>query len=86
MDVSVEVNFTSINFWNPENKETNHYNVNIICLFSGDRMPILFSVVSRGSTVLAKYASCAGNFTEVSEQVLAKISPENAKLTYSHGR
>ncbi|XP_064607589.1 vesicle-associated membrane protein 7-like [Liolophura sinensis] len=48
-------------------------------------MPILFSVVSRGSTVLAKYASCAGNFTEVSEQVLAKISPENAKLTYSHG-
>ena len=49
-------------------------------------MPILFSVVSRGSTVLAKYASCAGNFTEVVEQILCKITPENAKLTYSHGR
>ena len=49
-------------------------------------MPILFAVVARGTTVLAKYASCAGNFMEVVEQVLGKISPENAKLTYSHGR
>lgn len=48
-------------------------------------MPILFATVSRGNTVLAKYASCSGNFTEVVDQVLAKISPENAKLTYSHG-
>ncbi|XP_074650342.1 vesicle-associated membrane protein 7-like [Tubulanus polymorphus] len=48
-------------------------------------MPILFGVIARGPTVLAKYASCAGNFTEVTEQILAKISPENAKLTYSHG-
>ena len=49
-------------------------------------MPILFSVVARGTTILAKYAGCAGNFTEVVEQVLGKISPENAKLTYSHGK
>ncbi|XP_013775404.1 vesicle-associated membrane protein 7-like [Limulus polyphemus] len=48
-------------------------------------MPILYSVVSRGTTVLAKYASCAGNFLEVTEQILAKISPETPKLTYSHG-
>ncbi|XP_052078396.1 vesicle-associated membrane protein 7-like [Mytilus californianus] len=48
-------------------------------------MPILFCVVSRGTTVLAKYASCAGNFTEVTEQILAKISPGDSKLTYSHG-
>ncbi|ELU01615.1 hypothetical protein CAPTEDRAFT_163659 [Capitella teleta] len=48
-------------------------------------MPLLFTVVSRGTTILAKYASCAGNFTEVVEQVLSKITPENTKLTYSHG-
>ncbi|ESO89546.1 hypothetical protein LOTGIDRAFT_193035 [Lottia gigantea] len=48
-------------------------------------MPILFAVVARGATVLAKYASCAGNFTQVTEQILAKISPVDSKLTYSHG-
>ena len=49
-------------------------------------MPILFSVVARGTTVLAKHANCAGNFVEVIEQVLAKISRETSKMTYSHGR
>lgn len=48
-------------------------------------MALLFTVVARGNTTLAKYASCAGNFSEVVEQVLARISPENARLTYSHG-
>ncbi|XP_067012925.1 vesicle-associated membrane protein 7 [Anabrus simplex] len=48
-------------------------------------MAILFSVISRGTTILTKYASCPGNFAEVTEQILAKIPPENAKLTYSHG-
>ncbi|CAG5123121.1 unnamed protein product [Candidula unifasciata] len=48
-------------------------------------MPILYAVIARGTTVLAKYASCAGNFTEVTEQILQKIPPENSKLTYSHG-
>ena len=49
-------------------------------------MPILFAVVARGATVLAKYASCAGNFTEVTEQILSKIPADNSKLTYSHSR
>ncbi|CAG9791864.1 unnamed protein product [Diatraea saccharalis] len=48
-------------------------------------MPILFSVVARGTVVLAKYATCAGNFTEVTEQILSKIPPHDDKLTYSHG-
>lgn len=48
-------------------------------------MPILYSVVSRGTAILAKYASCAGNFVEVTEQILSKIPPENGKMTYSHG-
>lgn len=48
-------------------------------------MPILYSVVARGPVVLAKYASCTGNFDEVTEKILATIPPENAKLTYSQG-
>ncbi|GFU05815.1 vesicle-associated membrane protein 7 [Nephila pilipes] len=48
-------------------------------------MPILYSVVAHGSTVLAKYARCAGNFSEVTEQIISKISPDQPKLTYSHG-
>lgn len=48
-------------------------------------MPILYSVISRQTTILAKYAECVGNFAEVTEQVIAKIQLENHKLTYSHG-
>lgn len=48
-------------------------------------MPLLYTVVARGSTVLARYATCAGNFAEVTEQILVKISPgESSRLTYSH--
>lgn len=48
-------------------------------------MPILYTVVARGSTVLAKYASCTGNFDEVTESILAKKA-ENDKVTYSQGQ
>lgn len=48
-------------------------------------MAILFAVVARGTTILAKNAFCVGNFLEVTEQILAKIPSENNKLTYSHG-
>lgn len=47
-------------------------------------MPILYSVISRGTIVLASYASCPGNFQEVTEQILAKIGPEDGKLSLSH--
>ena len=48
-------------------------------------MPLLYSVIARGTTVLARYATCAGNFAEVTEQILAKIPPgESGRLTYSH--
>ncbi|XP_024895599.1 vesicle-associated membrane protein 7 isoform X2 [Pteropus alecto] len=47
-------------------------------------MAILFAVVARGTTILAKHAWCGGNFLEVTEQILAKIPSENNKLTYSH--
>ena len=48
-------------------------------------MPILYSVISRGPTILAKYAECVGNFAEVTEQIIARIPNESHKLTYSHG-
>lgn len=48
-------------------------------------MPIFYAVVARGSVVLAKHASCPGNFAEVTEQILIKIQGDS-KLTYSHGR
>lgn len=48
-------------------------------------MPILYSVISRGPTVLTKNAECVGNFAEVTEQIIYKIPSDNHKLTYSHG-
>lgn len=48
-------------------------------------MPILYSVITRGPTVLAKYAECVGNFAEVTEQIIPTIKLDDHKLTYSHG-
>ncbi|XP_014207047.1 vesicle-associated membrane protein 7 [Copidosoma floridanum] len=48
-------------------------------------MPLLYCVVARGNTVLAKHAACAGNFEEVTDQILAKIPPQNDKMTYTQG-
>ncbi|XP_012890830.1 PREDICTED: vesicle-associated membrane protein 7 isoform X3 [Dipodomys ordii] len=59
-----------------------------VCVFfkiDCEAMAILFAVVARGTTILAKHAWCGGNFLEVTEQILAKIPSENNKLTYSHG-
>lgn len=53
--------------------------------FADIKMPLLYSVVARGPTVLAKYAACAGNVEEVTEKILLKIPPQNDKLTYSQG-
>ncbi|XP_071787470.1 vesicle-associated membrane protein 7-like [Asterias amurensis] len=47
-------------------------------------MPILYATIARGTTVLANFAACHGNFTEVTNQILPKVPPENTKLTYSH--
>ncbi|XP_016968066.1 vesicle-associated membrane protein 7 [Drosophila biarmipes] len=48
-------------------------------------MPILYSVISRGTTVLAKYADCVGNFAEVTEHIIGRIGVHNHKMTYTHG-
>lgn len=48
-------------------------------------MPILYSTVSRGTTVLAKYTECVGNFAEVISLVLSTIELRNNKCTYTNG-
>lgn len=53
--------------------------------FISNKMPILYSVISRGPTVLAKNAECVGNFAEVTEQIIKNIPSNNHKLTYAHG-
>ncbi|ODM91099.1 Vesicle-associated membrane protein 7 [Orchesella cincta] len=47
-------------------------------------MPILFTAIAHGTTILAKYASYVGNFIEVTEQVIEKIPAENNMMTYAH--
>jgi vesicle-associated membrane protein 7 len=45
---------------------------------------IIYSVVARGSIILAQYAAHQGNFTEVSQQVLELVPTDvNSKLTYA---
>jgi len=46
---------------------------------------ILCCVVSRGTTILAKYAELAGNLSQVADQVLAKITPGDSRVTLDHG-
>ncbi|XP_057313697.1 vesicle-associated membrane protein 7-like [Hydractinia symbiolongicarpus] len=46
-------------------------------------MPLLYSTVARGTTVLAKHASCSGNFQEITEHILLKIDPGNEKMTFT---
>eukprot|EP00088_Acartia_fossae_P064197 TRINITY_DN7895_c0_g1_i10.p1 TRINITY_DN7895_c0_g1~~TRINITY_DN7895_c0_g1_i10.p1 ORF type:complete len:221 (+),score=50.81 TRINITY_DN7895_c0_g1_i10:38-700(+) len=47
-------------------------------------MQILYCVISRGNTVLTKYASCVGNFSEISDLVISKIPAGDGKMTYRH--
>lgn len=46
-------------------------------------MSLLYGAISRGKTILAKYASCSGNFQEITDHLLVKIGPENSKMTYT---
>jgi len=44
---------------------------------------ILYATVARGTTVLARYASCSGNFQEITDHILSKIGPSDDKMTYT---
>lgn len=47
-------------------------------------MMMLYSLVSRGTTVLAEHASTTGNFASVALQIIPKIN--NVKCTFQHDR
>jgi len=50
---------------------------------------ILFCVVARGNTVLARHAACVGNFNEISTLVLARVHQQSedspSKMSLTHG-
>jgi vesicle-associated membrane protein 7 len=49
-------------------------------------MPIIYSLVTRGSCVLAEYTATSGNFTTVTRRILEKIPPQDAKMSYVYDR
>jgi len=49
-------------------------------------MPIIYSLVTRGSNVLAEYTGTSGNFTTVTRRILEKIPPQDAKMSYVYDR
>jgi len=49
-------------------------------------MPIIYSLVARGSTVLAEFTSTQGNFTIVTRRILDKIPQNDSKMSYVYDR
>eukprot|EP01118_Nematostelium_gracile_P007497 TRINITY_DN2448_c0_g1_i1.p1 TRINITY_DN2448_c0_g1~~TRINITY_DN2448_c0_g1_i1.p1 ORF type:complete len:227 (+),score=56.28 TRINITY_DN2448_c0_g1_i1:69-749(+) len=46
-------------------------------------MPIIYSVVARGTVILAEYSNAKGNFDEVSRRILEKVpSTRNSSMSY----
>eukprot|EP01088_Endostelium_zonatum_P009195 TRINITY_DN223_c0_g1_i2.p1 TRINITY_DN223_c0_g1~~TRINITY_DN223_c0_g1_i2.p1 ORF type:complete len:219 (+),score=42.56 TRINITY_DN223_c0_g1_i2:275-931(+) len=49
-------------------------------------MPIIYSLVSRGATVLAEHATADGNFIQVSRVILDKIQDQTGRMSYTYDR
>ncbi len=50
-------------------------------------MSLLYSVVSRGNVILARYAACTGNFHEVTQVVLARVDTgQHDKMSLRSGQ
>ncbi|KAF2345909.1 Synaptobrevin [Trinorchestia longiramus] len=50
-------------------------------------MSILYVVIAQGPVVLARYASCAGNFQDVADQVLSRLAMDEVsapRMTFTH--
>jgi hypothetical protein len=45
-------------------------------------MPLIYALVGRGKTVLAEYTCAQGNFPTVTRILLAKIPPQDTKMSY----
>lgn len=55
-------------------------------LLSSSTLGIIYSLIARGTIILAHHACCHGNFTEVAQQVLRSISCESdRRLSYASG-
>lgn len=63
----------------------NSFHTNAI-LLSSSTLGIIYSLVARDRVILAHYACCHGNFTEVAHQVLRSITKEtDNRLSYASG-
>ena len=51
-----------------------------------NKMPIIYGLVARGSTVLAEYSSSTGNFTQITRRILEKIPQQDGKMSYVYDR
>lgn len=49
-------------------------------------MPIIYSLVSRGTSVLAEYTATTGNFATITRRILAKIPVQNNKMSYVYDK
>ncbi|KYQ90809.1 synaptobrevin domain-containing protein [Tieghemostelium lacteum] len=45
-------------------------------------MPIIYSLVARGSSVLAEFTNTTGNFTTITRRILDIIPPNDTKMSY----
>nr|CCA21993.1 vesicleassociated membrane protein putative [Albugo laibachii Nc14] len=45
-------------------------------------MPIVYALISRGKSVLAEYTAISGNFPTITRVLLAKISPNDGRMSY----
>lgn len=49
-------------------------------------MPIIYSIVARGTTVLAEFSAAQGNFAEVTRRILEKIPAQDSKMSYVYDK
>lgn len=49
-------------------------------------MPLIYSLISRGKTVLAEYTDSSGNFPTVTRVLLAKIPLEDGRMSYVYNK
>jgi hypothetical protein len=49
-------------------------------------MPIFYALIARGKTVLSEFTARSGNFPTITRMLLAKIGPEDAKMSYVYDR
>lgn len=60
---------------------------NKIIFFNFVKMSLIYSVVARGSTILAEYATARGTFNQVISRILEKIpTTHDSKMSYVYDR